>query len=59
MQTTNAADEGLSLDDLFKKTQAKPAVYWLPLTDSEVAEKKDAAGVADAAAPQAGDAPAE
>lgn len=47
------------MDDLFKKTQAKPAVYWMPLTDSEVAEKKEAAGVADAAVPQAGDAAAE
>ncbi|CAD7698461.1 unnamed protein product [Ostreobium quekettii] len=30
----------LSLDELFNKTSAKPAVFWLPLTDEQVAQKK-------------------
>lgn len=30
----------LTLDDLFKKTTAKPPIYWLPLTDSEVEMKR-------------------
>ena len=25
-----------SLDDMFRKTKAQPAIYWLPLTDEEV-----------------------
>jgi hypothetical protein len=24
------------LDDYFRKTKTKPAIYWLPLTDEEV-----------------------
>jgi apoptotic chromatin condensation inducer in the nucleus len=27
------------LDDLFRKTKAAPSIYWLPLTDEQVAEK--------------------
>lgn len=30
----------LSLEDLFFKTQAKPPIYYLPLTDEQVAERK-------------------
>mmetsp|Transcript_12343 Transcript_12343/g.21841 ORF Transcript_12343/g.21841 Transcript_12343/m.21841 type:complete len:638 (+) Transcript_12343:48-1961(+) len=33
-------DVDLSLDDLFKKTVAKPAIYWLPLTNGQVLAKK-------------------
>lgn len=29
-----------TLDDLFRKTNAKPRIYYLPLTDEQVAEKK-------------------
>ncbi len=29
-----------SLDELFKKTSAEPAVYYLPLTDAQVEEKR-------------------
>mmetsp|Transcript_37927 Transcript_37927/g.45726 ORF Transcript_37927/g.45726 Transcript_37927/m.45726 type:complete len:115 (-) Transcript_37927:465-809(-) len=29
-----------TLDDLFRKTKAKPPIYWLPLTDEQVALKK-------------------
>ena len=28
-----------SLDDLFYKTKAKPHIYYLPLTDEQVAQK--------------------
>jgi len=28
-----------ALDELFRKTKAKPVIYWLPLTDEEVAKK--------------------
>lgn len=28
-----------TLDDLFKKTRAKPQIYYLPLTSQQVAEK--------------------
>jgi apoptotic chromatin condensation inducer in the nucleus len=30
----------LSLDELFKKTKAKPHIYWLPLTEEQIAAKK-------------------
>jgi len=29
-------DSAPTLDTLFKKTNAKPAIYWLPLTEEEV-----------------------
>lgn len=29
------------LDDLFRKTKATPCIYWLPLTDAQIAEKED------------------
>lgn len=32
--TENSAIKGL--DDLFRKTEAKPVLYWLPLTDEQV-----------------------
>ncbi len=46
----------LSLDELFRKTEAKPCIYWLPLTEEQVAEKKRkaAAAVEAAAAAQQG-----
>jgi hypothetical protein len=25
-----------ALDDYFRKTKAKPSIYWLPLTDEQV-----------------------
>lgn len=28
--------ESKSLDDMFRKTKAQPAIYWLPLTDEQV-----------------------
>jgi len=28
--------EGLSLDDLFRRTQARPAIYWIPVSEDEV-----------------------
>jgi len=31
--------QGPTLDDLFKKTRAKPHIYYLPLTEKDVAEK--------------------
>ncbi|KAI3429480.1 hypothetical protein D9Q98_005571 [Chlorella vulgaris] len=42
----------LTLDELFKKTVGKPCIYWLPLTDDQVVEKKrkKAAEAAEAAA---------
>ncbi|XP_067932423.1 apoptotic chromatin condensation inducer in the nucleus-like [Watersipora subatra] len=30
----------VSLDDLFRKTVAEPAIYWLPLTDEKIAENE-------------------
>lgn len=27
------------LDDYFRKTKAKPAIYWLPLTDEQIVER--------------------
>lgn len=35
-----AEDEPPSLDDLFRKTEAKPHLYYLPLSDEQVAAKK-------------------
>jgi len=34
--------KGPTLDDLFKKTTSKPCIYYLPLTDEQVAAKKRA-----------------
>lgn len=31
-----------TLDDLFRKTAAKPALYWLPVSDGEVQTRKEA-----------------
>ncbi len=31
-----------TLDDLFRKTETKPPLYYLPLSDEEVAKKKAA-----------------
>jgi len=30
----------VTLETLFRKTQAKPCIYWLPLTDKEIEERK-------------------
>ena len=40
-------DEPKSLDDLFRKTVAKPWLYWLPLTPEQAAAKaqRDAAAL--------------
>jgi apoptotic chromatin condensation inducer in the nucleus len=35
-----AEEEVKSLDDLFRKTKAKPPLYWLPLTEEQVAARK-------------------
>ncbi|EFN59666.1 hypothetical protein CHLNCDRAFT_56500 [Chlorella variabilis] len=51
-------DRVLTLDELFKKTTSKPCIYWLPLTDEQVAEKKRKAAEAAAAAAAAVAAPA-
>ncbi|KAL4444627.1 hypothetical protein ABPG77_002444 [Micractinium sp. CCAP 211/92] len=48
----------LTLDELFKKTTCKPCIYWLPLTDEQVAEKKQKAAEA-TAAPGEGGKPSE
>ena len=32
-------EEPLTLDDLFCKTETKPALYWLPLTDQQAADR--------------------
>lgn len=29
------------LDDLFRKTKATPCIYWLPLTDDQIAHKEE------------------
>jgi apoptotic chromatin condensation inducer in the nucleus len=44
-----------SIDELFRKTEGKPCIYWLPLTEEEVATKKARAeeAVAGDAAPMA------
>lgn len=31
-----------TLDELFRKTEAKPMLYWLPLTEEQIAAKKAA-----------------
>lgn len=31
-----------TLDDLFRKTNAKPALYWLPVSEEEVQKRRDA-----------------
>lgn len=33
------AKEALTLEDLFKKTAAQPAIYWLPLAPTAAASK--------------------
>lgn len=33
-------DNPPTLDELFRKTTTKPCLYWLPLTDSQAAERK-------------------
>jgi hypothetical protein len=35
-----AEARGPTLDDLFRKTKAKPPIYYVPLTDEEVAQKQ-------------------
>jgi len=30
-----------ALDEIFRRTTAKPALYWLPLTDEEIAEREE------------------
>jgi hypothetical protein len=41
--------EPLSVDELFRKTKAEPAVYYLPLSDDEIAKRASAkAGDGDA-----------
>lgn len=35
----NAEMENQTLDDLFKKTRAKPHIYYLPLTEQDIAVK--------------------
>ncbi|GAB4822403.1 hypothetical protein N2152v2_009449 [Parachlorella kessleri] len=45
---------GLSLDELFRKTETKPFIYWLPLTEEQVAAKKQKAAEAATAAAQQG-----
>lgn len=32
-------EEPLTLDDLFRKTETKPALYWLPLTEQQAADR--------------------
>lgn len=58
-----AQQEPLGLDDLFRRTTAKPHLYYLPLLDEQVADKRkrkaeeqpeDAAGVGGAAKRQRG-----
>lgn len=46
-----AEEETVTLDDLFRKTKAKPHLYYLPLNDEEVAAKKARREVASAAGP--------
>jgi len=40
MEMEEEAVEGPSLEDLFKKTTAKPYVYWLPVSDEEVERRQ-------------------
>lgn len=35
-QEEEEEDEPIILDDLFRKTEAKPSLYWLPLSEEEV-----------------------
>ena len=44
-------DAGMSLNDFFRKTKAKPALYWLPAPEDKVAEKKAEAAKASLPAP--------
>jgi apoptotic chromatin condensation inducer in the nucleus len=44
----------LTLDDLFRKTEAKPQLYYLPLTDEQVAAKKQRQSNADNGAAASG-----
>ena len=44
-------DAGMSLNDFFRKTKAKPALYWLPAPEDKVAEKKAEATKASLPAP--------
>mmetsp|Transcript_28084 Transcript_28084/g.61478 ORF Transcript_28084/g.61478 Transcript_28084/m.61478 type:complete len:440 (-) Transcript_28084:150-1469(-) len=39
-----------TLDDLFRKTKAKPPLYWLPLTEAQIEEKRTKSAAAKAAA---------
>jgi apoptotic chromatin condensation inducer in the nucleus len=39
-----------TLDDLFRKTKAKPPLYWLPLTEAQIEEKKAKVAAAKASA---------
>ena len=32
-------EQPLTLDDLFRKTDTKPSLYWLPLTEQQAAER--------------------
>lgn len=43
---TFSKDTMKTLDDLFQKTVAKPQLYWLPLTEEQVEQKKKAAAEA-------------
>lgn len=48
-------EEPLTLDNLFRKTETKPALYWLPLTEQQAVERiarheAEAAAKADTAA---------
>jgi hypothetical protein len=40
-QQVNKSENIKSLEELFKKTVTKPHIYYLPLTDIEVIEKKN------------------
>ena len=42
-----------TLDELFRKTAAKPCIYWLPLTEEQVEEKRRKAAADTAAADKA------
>jgi len=45
-KTPPPQEKVLTLDDLFRKTVAKPAIYYLPLTDNDIELKKKAAAEA-------------
>jgi hypothetical protein len=38
--SVNAKENMPTLDDLFKKTKTKPHIYFLPLSDQEVQQKR-------------------